>query len=78
MTTYTFAHKYAANYGRPDQWGRSRVVTIPDQVYEDQKSYDGRTFPAIREDGVRIRVRLDGDAYGLHTAGTGDPVVKSA
>ena len=51
------------------------VVTVPDQVAADQKRFDGDVFPVIRRDGSRARARLMGDAYGLHTSGTGDMVV---
>lgn len=55
-------------------------VIVPDEVAASQKEYDGKTFPALRVDqfgrvGKKCRVRLMGDAYGLHTAGTGDMVV---
>lgn len=68
---YTYDRNYAAHYG-------SRIVTVPDQVADDQKGYDGRTFPAIDSNGSRVRVRLNGESYGLNTPGTGDMIVKSA
>ena len=72
-TTHTYGKQFAAHYN-------GDVVTIPDAVAEDQREWDasGKSFAAIRRDGSKVRVRLDGGAYGLHTAGTGDPVVKSA
>ena len=67
---YTYQKKKEAHYG-------SGTVIIPDQVASNQREFDlARTqFPAKRHDGTRIRVRLDGDAYGLHTGGTGDMIV---
>ena len=35
----------------------------------------GTVFPAIRPNGTTVDVRLEGDAYGLHTSGTGDMIV---
>lgn len=55
---------------------RNGIVTIPDQVYDSQKQYDGRTFPVVRADGSKTRGMLIGSEYGLWTSGTGDPVVK--
>jgi hypothetical protein len=75
MTTkYTFARRMTAHYA-------GRFVVVPDQVEADQHGYDGKTFPALlRVAGgdKKIRVRLDGDAYGLNTPGTGDMVVRAA
>lgn len=55
-------------------------VIVPDEVAADQKCYDGKTFPALRVNqfgrvGAKCRARLMGDAYGLHTSGTGDMIV---
>ena len=59
-------------------------VAIPNEVAADQKAFDGRTFPAIMlpryghcnpKEPRKVRARLRGDLYGLHTAGTGDMVV---
>ena len=52
----------------------NRVVILPDAVATDQRSWDGRTFNALRLDGRKVRVKLRGDLYGLHTPGTGDPI----
>ncbi len=64
------------------------LLYIPDQVYENQKDYDGKTFPVVIDNTNspytiwdtaltrRARARLMGDLYGLHTTGTGVPVVK--
>ena len=65
---YTYDNHMLAHNGR-------RTVVVPDQVAGDQRAYDGRTFPALADNGARVRVRLRGDLYGLHTAGTGDMVV---
>lgn len=62
-----------------------RVCVVPDAVAADQKAWDGRTFPAIVPAGWRgtgtdksrkMRVKLVGDDYGLHTTGTGDIIVR--
>jgi hypothetical protein len=55
-------------------WLDDEIVTIPDQVADDQRTHDkARTvFPALTRDDREIKVRLDGAAYGLHTPGTGD------
>ncbi len=73
MATHTYTKQYAAHYN-------GAVVTVPDDVADHQREWDatGRSFMALRTDGSKVRVRLDGDAYGLHTPGTGDMVVKSA
>jgi hypothetical protein len=73
MTKYTYTRGHAA-------WQGERIVTVPDQVAENQRDYDNRraSFPAILDNGRRVRVRLDGEAYGLHTSGTGDMRVVSA
>ena len=70
MTKYTFTSKFLAHTLSGSE------VTIPDQVADDQKGYDGETFIVIRENGSRARARLMGAEYGLHTSGTGDVVVK--
>ncbi len=61
-----------------------RCVLIPDEVAADQKYYDDRlvVFPVAYcsrcgvMTGRKARAMLDGDAYGLRTSGTGDPVVR--
>jgi len=55
----------------------ARVCIVPDEVADDQHAYDGKTFPAFTG-GKKIRVRLNGDDYGLNTPGTGDMVVRRA
>jgi len=73
-TKYTYTHKFQAHYG-------ATVVTIPDQISGNQRNHANNgnlSFPALRRDGTKVQVRLDPDAYGLFTTGTGDPVVKSA
>lgn len=71
MTRYTFDRKFAAHYGM------SRVVIVPDQVADDQKGFADRSFPAIVVGpvslaGRKVRVRIDAEATGLWTSGTGD------
>ena len=70
MTRYTFTRRYAAHTMRRDDY-----VFIPDQVIDAQGEYDGLTFPVLRRDGSTARATLRGEEYGLHTTGTGDPVV---
>ena len=71
MSKYTFNSQSAAH-----TMSGVTIVTIPDQVANNQQEYDGKTFPVIRPDGTRARAMLMGDEYGLWTPGTGDPVVK--
>ena len=73
MRKYTYTRQYEAHMGA-DKSGRA---IIPDQVADNQKAYDGKTFPALIN-GVKVRVMLRGDLYGLHTAGTGDATVTRA
>jgi len=68
---YTFNDKMGAH-----NMSRTEIVTIPDQVYDDQKHFDGKSFPIITESGRKGRGRLMGDEYGLYSYGTGNPVVK--
>jgi hypothetical protein len=70
MTTWTYDHRCAA-------WLGDEIVTVPDEIDIDQRTHDreGTVFPAIAYQGT-VYVRLDGDAYGLHTGGTGDMVVR--
>ena len=73
-TKYTYSKGFQTHYG-------TTVVIIPDQISGDQRNHVNNgnlSFPAIRRNGTRVQVRLSPDAYGLFTAGTGDPVVKSA
>lgn len=51
-------------------------VTLPDEVAEDQKYYDGMEITVIDHMGDEVPAILRGDLYGLHTPGTGDPVVE--
>lgn len=70
MSNYTYKAQFLA------RTMRDGVVVIPDQVADDQKGYDGKTFPVLRRDGRKARAMLMGDEYGLRTPGVGDPVVK--
>ena len=72
MKKYTYKG-YEAHLGLT---GRQTCI-IPEEVAEDQKAYDGKTFPAILR-GKKIRVKLIGDDYGLFTSGTGDVIVRRA
>ena len=78
--TYTYDRLIAAHMiGHPDHDEYPyNVVTIPDQVADDQDAFDGKTFTAYDRYGDEIPVRLDGDAYDLHGSGTGDMVVRYA
>jgi len=81
MTRHTYDKGYQARLGTTGD----RVCVIPDQVADNQEEYDGKTFVALLPAGYRgtgaatarkMRVRLVGDDYGLHTTGTGDVVVR--
>ena len=80
MTTHTFDRGYVATTvsGFRTRVKGVGIVTIPDDVYEHQRAYDGKTFPVIRHDGTKSRARLRGELYGLWTSGTGDPIVSMA
>jgi hypothetical protein len=55
-------------------------VYIPEEVANNQLYYDNndKTFPIeyVDRPGMKARARLDGDAYGLRTSGTGDIIVR--
>ena len=70
MSKYTFRSMTVANTVSGD------YVFIPDIVAGNQRVYDGKTFPIMRKNGTKARAMLVGDKYGLHTSGTGDPVVR--
>lgn len=72
-TTYTYGRHYTARLG-------DKIVTIPDQIAANQRQHDRAetAFFAYTDRGERVRVRLDGNAYGLHTSGTGDVKVRRA
>ena len=67
---YTFSRRFTAH-----TVGHTETVTTPDEIAEDQKHYDGKSFPVLRRDGSKARATLRGDEYGLWTPGTGDPIV---
>ncbi len=73
MTAYTYSRFFWANM-------HDIIVMVPDQIAADQHVHDvARTvFPAKLPGGGTAFVRLDGDAYGLHTLGRGDMVVVPA
>jgi hypothetical protein len=72
-TPWTYKRNFAA-------WLGNEAVTIPDQIADNQRHHDevGTVFPALRYGDVSILVRLDGEAYRLHTTDTGDCRVKAA
>lgn len=74
---WTYSKRFEAHYGTKGQ-----IVIIPDEVANDQRKWvqDGnKPFPAyVKGQGRKVRAKLDPDAYGLMTPGTGDPVVISA
>lgn len=53
-----------------------RTCRVSQDFAADQKGNDGKTTIAVLRDGSRMRVKLVGDDYGLHTSGTGDMVVR--
>jgi hypothetical protein len=78
MTDWTYTNTQLAHFGQG-------FVIVPDQVADEQLQYDAdRTiFPAYRctISGTKlsnhaVQVRLDGEAYGLHTSGTGNMRVR--
>jgi hypothetical protein len=80
MTTWTYDRNHVAHFG-------TGYVVVPDQISYNQREHDeaGTIFPAYRCDGSGRRtssrpahVRLHGEAYGLHTTGTGDMIVRRA
>ncbi|MEO5351334.1 MAG: hypothetical protein H7836_17080, partial [Magnetococcus sp. YQC-3] len=60
--------------------GNTEMVTIPDQVADDQEGWDiigNAPFPAIMQDGTVTMVCLDPFAYDLWADGTGDCCVRT-
>ena len=74
MTKYTYDRHFCARYGNSDT-----LAVVPDQVASDQIGYwkRDRSFPAL-VNGSTVRVRINGEATGLGTTGTGDLVVRRA
>ena len=70
---YSYMSKFATFLG-------NEIVSVPDQIAEEQHYHDRAqtAFRARRRIGRTIIVRLDGEAYGLWTPGTGDMRVQSA
>ena len=68
---YHYTRAYRAHLGHTQ-------VIVPDEVADDQRMYasDNVSFPALRLDGRKVTVRIDGLATGLWTPGTGDLVVR--
>lgn len=93
-TAYTYNRKLAAWLGDtivtvPDQIGSTEAlhqaleaqsVDYREWPNDAQRHHDteGTVFPAILPSGQKIKVSLDGEAYGLHTPGTGDMRVRRA
>lgn len=78
MKKYTYNQKWEVfrNYQNIDFSDR---VIVPDQVVDNQESFDGKTFPAIVvSSGKKVRVKLIGDDYDLFGPGTGDMCVRPA
>lgn len=70
---FTFSSQTGWYYARTVN---GALVKIPYQVFADQKAFDGETFPVLRASNDKpARAKLRGDLYGLHTAGTGEPIV---
>ena len=70
---HTYSMHFAAHYN-------GSIVTVPDTVAKDQSGFaeSGKSFPALRRNGSRVRVKVDGEATGIGTAGIGDLTVKAA
>ena len=71
-TQLTWASGYECHLGTT---GNRRCV-VSQEFAADQKGNDGKTTIALLPDGGRMRVRLVGSDYGLHTSGTGDMIVR--
>lgn len=74
MVLYTFNRNLAG-------WlNGGEIVTVPDQIAAAQREHDlaGTVFPVRGKNQDVVMVQLDGEAYGLHTAGTGDIILKDA
>ena len=56
---YTYEH-YQAHL----EFFGNKTCIVPADVGDNQKEFDGKTFPAIYK-GQKIRVKLIGDDYGL-------------
>ena len=51
------------------------IVNLPDQFDLKEDFKNPKTWPAIKENGDRVRVKVDHDATGTDTTGTGDTSV---
>jgi hypothetical protein len=76
-------HTYVRNYTVHLGLTGDRQCIIPDQVADNQKNYDGKSFIAIEisvcgwlASKRNIRVRLIGDDYALYSTGTGEIIVR--
>jgi hypothetical protein len=70
---FTYTRRFAAHM-------KDIVVTVPDQVADDQCGFAERDvmFPALLPTGGRVMAYVDAEATGLSTPGTGDLVVVAA
>lgn len=75
---WTWDRNFGAHYG-------GHVVTVPDQVADDQRGSADRdqSFPmrlptGYPYNGRIVRARIDAEATGIGTGGTGDLVVERA
>lgn len=73
MVDYSFSRNRAG-------WLNGAIVSVPDQIADAQREHDeaGTVFPVRGPNQDVVMVQLDGEAYGLHTAGTGDIILKDA
>ena len=67
----TWSNGYECHLGRGN-----RTCVVSQDFASDQKGNDGRTTTALLRDGVKMRVKLVGSDYGLHSSGTGDMTVR--
>ena len=73
---YTYNQKWQSH--RNYRSGFSDRVIVPDQVCDNQKDFDGKTFPALEiRTGKKVMVTLIGDDYDLNGSGTGDMCVRA-
>lgn len=73
---YTYNQKWHAH--RNYKSGQYDTVIVPDQVADNQKDFDGMSFPALSLPGKkRVTVTLIGDDYDLNGSGTGDMCVRA-
>lgn len=70
----TYTKGYEAHV--TDRGDRTKgTAVLPDEVYEDQRAYDGEVIRVCHRGKFKFAV-LRGDLYGLGTPGQGDPIVE--